>query len=225
MSRGICGFINTSYCHALLHITQVLTAKKYDLSACYLVLSDGATNIKYRNSQSCWYIKSWYNTKHRFIVHVLYVNQHISFSLIRPLSGHLLLWCYLNSNTSVCTDVRHKSPHYMPTQIKTGGGGTAPTHSQPVTRSKWVVATTLYPRNHQEWHGTHSTRGWVDLMAGLDGVENFAPTRIRSSYRPAYNKSLYQLHFALMFLGKIRKQIMTSYIKTFCQSLYNACQK
>jgi len=51
----------------------------------------------------------------------------------------------------------------------------------------WVVnATTLT---------THCIGGWVGPRAGLDGVENLAPTGIRSPDRPARNDSLYRLSY------------------------------
>jgi len=39
--------------------------------------------------------------------------------------------------------------------------------------------------------GTHCTGGWVSPRTGLEGVENLAPTGIRSADRPARSESLY----------------------------------
>jgi hypothetical protein len=47
----------------------------------------------------------------------------------------------------------------------------------------------LYP---QERPGTHCTGGWVGPRAGL---ENLAPTGIRSPDRPARSQSLYRLRY------------------------------
>jgi len=51
---------------------------------------------------------------------------------------------------------------------------------------------TLYP---QERPGTHFTRGWVDLRAGLEGAGNLVPTGIRFPDRLACSQSLYRLSY------------------------------
>ena len=43
--------------------------------------------------------------------------------------------------------------------------------------------------------GTHCIGGCVGPMAGLDGAENLASTRILSPVRPARSESLYRLSY------------------------------
>jgi hypothetical protein len=51
----------------------------------------------------------------------------------------------------------------------------------------------LYPRKRP---GTHCTRGWMGLRAGLDGYgKNLAPTGIWSPDRPARSQSFYRLSY------------------------------
>ena len=50
----------------------------------------------------------------------------------------------------------------------------------------------LYSR---ERPGTHCTGGWVGPRAVWTGVENLAPTGIRSPDRPGRSQSLYRLHY------------------------------
>ena len=81
----------------------------------------------------------------------------------------------------------------MSMQAQSLGGVTAPIHSQPDARKRWIISATfrqLYPR---ERPGFHCTLGWVGLEALLDGSENLAKDGIRSPDRPASSKSLYRL--------------------------------
>jgi hypothetical protein len=69
-----------------------------------------------------------------------------------------------------------RSPHDVPMQVLSGGGGFAPTHSQLDTRRGWMVSTTLqlfYPRERPL---TQCTGGRVGLGTGLDGTENLTPS-------------------------------------------------
>ena len=54
----------------------------------------------------------------------------------------------------------------------------------------WVVNATLQPLYPWERPGIHCIGGWVGPKTGLDGAENLAPTRIRSSDRPARSESM-----------------------------------
>jgi hypothetical protein len=58
----------------------------------------------------------------------------------------------------------------MPMQAQRGGGGIAPTHSQPGTRRSWVISTVPWPLNPQDSPSTHCTGVWVGTS--LDGMEN-----------------------------------------------------
>ena len=55
------------------------------------------------------------------------------------------------------------------------------------------VPAALQPPSHLEKAGNYCIRGWVDPSGGLEGVENLAPTGIRSSERRARSESLYRL--------------------------------
>jgi len=63
------------------------------------------------------------------------------------------------------------SPNDMPVQAERGGGGIAPNHSQPGTRT-WVISTTFWPLYLQERPSTHCTRGWLGFGAGLNNTVN-----------------------------------------------------
>jgi hypothetical protein len=67
-----------------------------------------------------------------------------------------------------------RSSHDMPVQARRGGGGIAPTYSQPSTRKRWVVSTTPRPLYPQERPGTR-TGGWVVLETCLEGVGYLTP--------------------------------------------------
>jgi hypothetical protein len=56
-----------------------------------------------------------------------------------------------------------------------GDGGITPTHSQPGTRRRWVVSTTIQPLYPRERPSTYCVGGWVDLGAGLDPTEILSP--------------------------------------------------
>ena len=62
----------------------------------------------------------------------------------------------------------------------------------PGTRWGWVVNATPRPLYPRERPGTHCIGGWVGLGAG---VENLAPTGIRSPDHPARSDSLYRLSY------------------------------
>ena len=83
----------------------------------------------------------------------------------------------------------------MPMEAQRRRGGILPTHSQPDTRKRWVVITTLRPLYPRERPGTHCTGVWVGLGAGLNSTENLAPTVIRSPNRPDRSESLYRLSY------------------------------
>jgi hypothetical protein len=95
----------------------------------------------------------------------------------------------------LCILQRQRSPHNIPMQAKRGGGGIAPTHSQPDTRSRWVVRTTLRQLYSRERQDTHCTGGCVGLEVGLDCMESLAPTGIRSPNRLARSELLYRLSY------------------------------
>ena len=60
----------------------------------------------------------------------------------------------------------------MPMQARIGGGSIARTHSQPCTRRRWVVSTTLWPLQPRERPFTYCAGGWVGLGASVDGMQN-----------------------------------------------------
>jgi hypothetical protein len=67
----------------------------------------------------------------------------------------------------------------MPVQAQRGGGGIAPTHSQPGTRRRRrrrVFSTTLRPLYAWERLGTNCTGGCMGIGAGLDGTKNLTPS-------------------------------------------------
>jgi len=70
------------------------------------------------------------------------------------------------------------------------GGGIASAHTEPGTRGRWVVITTLRPLYLWEGPGTHSTEGWVILGVGLDGSGYLVPTGIRWPDLSAHSESL-----------------------------------
>jgi hypothetical protein len=78
----------------------------------------------------------------------------------------------------------------MPVQAQMGSGGIASAQTEPGTRGRWVVITTLRPLYLWEGPGTHSTEVWVGLGVGLDGSGYLTPTGIRWPDRPAHNESL-----------------------------------
>ena len=59
----------------------------------------------------------------------------------------------------------------------------------------WVVNATLRLLYPPERAGTHCIGGWVGPRGGLEGVENLAPTGIRSPDRPARSELLYRLKY------------------------------
>jgi hypothetical protein len=60
----------------------------------------------------------------------------------------------------------------------------------------WVVNATSRPLCPRERPGTHCIRGLVGAPGSVwTGVENLAPTGIRSPYRPALSGSLYRLNY------------------------------
>jgi hypothetical protein len=59
----------------------------------------------------------------------------------------------------------------------------------------WVVNATPRPLYPREKSGTHRLGGWVGPRTGLEGVENLAPTGVRSPDLPARSKSLYRLSY------------------------------
>jgi hypothetical protein len=65
------------------------------------------------------------------------------------------------------------------------GPGEAPTHSQPGTRRRCVVSTTLWTLCSRERASTHCTAGWVGPRAGLDVTAKLDPTGIRFPDRQA----------------------------------------
>ena len=95
----------------------------------------------------------------------------------------------------------------MTGQARRGGGGRAPTHSQPGARKRWVVSRTLRPLYPQEKLGTHCTGGWMGLGNGLAGTKNLAPTCIRSPDRPTRSKSLHRLRYP----GRLPKPCRTKF--------------
>jgi hypothetical protein len=64
----------------------------------------------------------------------------------------------------------------------------------PDARKGWVVSTTSRSFYLRATPGSHCTGGWVELEAGLTGMETFAPKGIRPPNRLARDKSLYRLH-------------------------------
>jgi hypothetical protein len=58
-------------------------------------------------------------------------------------------------------------------------------------RCGWMVNATPRPLYRRERPGTHCIGNWVGPRAGRTGVENLAPTGIRSPDRPARSESLY----------------------------------
>ena len=64
------------------------------------------------------------------------------------------------------------SPNDVPVEVERGGGGIAPTHSQPGTRRRWVVSTTFRRLYLRERPSTRCTRGWLGFGAGLDSTVN-----------------------------------------------------
>ena len=58
----------------------------------------------------------------------------------------------------------------------------------------WVVNATPRPIYPRERPGTHCIGGWVSEPV-CTGVENFAPTDIRSPDRPARSESQYRLSY------------------------------
>jgi hypothetical protein len=63
----------------------------------------------------------------------------------------------------------------MPVAAQRGCGGTAPTHSQPSTRRRWVINAIPWSPYPQQRCATHCTGDWVSLGVGLDGTENLIP--------------------------------------------------
>ena len=59
----------------------------------------------------------------------------------------------------------------------------------------WVVNATLRPLYPRERLCAHSIGIWLGPRAGVEDVENVAPTGIRSPDRPARSQSLYRLSY------------------------------
>ena len=63
----------------------------------------------------------------------------------------------------------------MPMKVRKGGGGVAPSFSQPGTIWARVVSTMLRQLYPQERLGTPCTEGWLGFGAALDDKEDLAP--------------------------------------------------
>ena len=93
----------------------------------------------------------------------------IRIPIVNPMACHTELFLLLDLM------YQSRSPRDMSVQAPRGGGGTAPTHSQPGNRRRWVISMTLRPLYPREEPGTHCRGGWVGLGAGLGGMENLTP--------------------------------------------------
>jgi hypothetical protein len=81
-------------------------------------------------------------------------------------------------------------------QAQRRGGGMVTTHSQPGTRRRWAVSTTLRLLYFREKDPVPIVQDavWAPRQVWTD-AENLAPTGIQSPDRPFCSKSLYRLRY------------------------------
>jgi hypothetical protein len=79
--------------------------------------------------------------------------------------------------------------NYIPMLAQRGGGGVAPTFSQPGTVWARMVSTMLWQLYPQERLGTPCTKGWVCFCADLDDKEDLVRTKYDpQSFQPVDNR-------------------------------------